>query len=116
MIQELQYHLDYGASKKPLNRNPGSVDSSVPFMHSDLRLLILKKTKSKNRCPPNRWLQASDGIPLRKEEKSHILKLVEICLKRTALNYLLKYFRLKRHDIHDYDIRNKIKLVIDRVK
>ena len=25
-------------------------------------------------------------------------------------------FQLKRHDIHDYDIRNKNKLVIDRVK
>ena len=26
------------------------------------------------------------------------------------------YFQLKRHDIHDYDIRNKNKPVIDRVK
>ena len=26
------------------------------------------------------------------------------------------YFQLKRHDIHGYDIRNKNKLVFDRVK
>ena len=31
-------------------------------------------------------------------------------------SYFSNYFQLKRHDIHDYDIRNKNKLVTDRVK
>ena len=38
------------------------------------------------------------------------------CLKGTAPSYFSEYFQLKRHNIHDYDIRNKNKLVIDRVK
>ena len=33
-----------------------------------------------------------------------------------APSYFSKYFQIKRHNIHDYDIRNKDKLVIDRVK
>ena len=33
-----------------------------------------------------------------------------------APSYFSEYFQLKRHNIHDYDIRNKNKLVIDRVK
>ena len=42
--------------------------------------------------------------------------MVEKCLKGTAPSYFSEYFQLKRHNIHDYDIRNKNKLVIDRVK
>ena len=61
-------------------------------------------------CPPNRW----DTLTRRRE--NHIVKLVEKCLKGTASSYFSNYFQLKRHDIHDYDVRNKNKLVIDRVK
>ena len=32
-----------------------------------------------------------------------------------APSYFSKYFQFKRHNIHDYDIRNKDKLVIHRV-
>ena len=53
---------------------------------------------------------------LTRRRENHIVKLVEKCLKGTAPSYFSNYFQLKRHDIHDYDIRNKNKLVIDRVK
>ena len=53
---------------------------------------------------------------LARRRENHIVKLVEECLKGTAPSYFSKYFQLKRHDIHDYDIRKKNKLVIDRVK
>ena len=53
---------------------------------------------------------------LTRRRENHIVKLVEKCLKGTAPSYFSKYFQLKRHDIHDYDIRKKNKLVIDRVK
>ena len=33
-----------------------------------------------------------------------------------GLSYFSKYFQIKRHNIHDYDIRNMNKLVIDRFK
>ena len=68
-------------------------------------------------CPPNRWLRALVRTPLREEEKTTMLiKLVEKCLKGTSPIYFSNYFQLKRHDIHDYDIRGKNRLVIDRVK
>ena len=44
-----------------------------------------------------------------------VIKLVEKCLKGTAPSDFSQYFQLKRHDIHDYDIR-KNKLIIDGVK
>ena len=53
---------------------------------------------------------------LTRRRENHIVKLVEKCLKGTAPSHFSNYFQLKRHDIHDYDIRNKNKLVIDRVK
>ena len=49
-------------------------------------------------------------------KKDKLFKLVEKCLKGTAPSYFSKYFQLKRHDSHGYDIRNENKLVIDRVK
>ena len=52
----------------------------------------------------------------RRRRENHIVKLVEKCLKGRAPSYFSKYFQLKRHDIHDYDIRKNNKLVIDRVK
>jgi len=33
-----------------------------------------------------------------------------------APSYFSEYFQLKRHKIHDYDTRNKDKLVVNRVK
>ena len=53
-----------------------------------------------------------------RRRENHIVKLVEKCLQGTAPSYFSNYFQLnyKRHDIHDYDIRNKNKLVIDRIK
>ena len=53
---------------------------------------------------------------LTRRRENHIVNLVENCLKGTAPSYFSEYFQLKRHNIHDYDIRNKNKLVIDRVK
>ena len=54
---------------------------------------------------------------LTRGRENHIVKLVEKCRKGTAPSYFFNYFQLKRHDIHDYDIRNiKNKVVIDRVK
>jgi len=53
---------------------------------------------------------------LNRRRENHIVKLVEKCLKGMAPSYFSTYFQLKRHDIHDYDIRKKNKLVIDRVK
>ena len=53
---------------------------------------------------------------LTRRRENHIVKLVEKCLKGKAPSYFSNYFQLKRHDIHDYVIRNKNKLVIDRVK
>ena len=53
---------------------------------------------------------------LTRRRENHIVNLVEKCLKGTAPSYFSEYFQLKRHNIHDYDIRNKNKLVIDRVK
>ena len=53
---------------------------------------------------------------LTRRRENHIVKLVEKCLKGTVPSYFSKYFQLKRHDIHGYDIRKKNKLVIDRVK
>ena len=47
---------------------------------------------------------------------NHIVKLVTKCLKGMAPSYFSKYFQFKGHNIHDYDIRNKDKLVINRVK
>ena len=53
---------------------------------------------------------------LTRRRENHIVNLVEKCLKGTAPSYFSEYFQLKRHNIHDYDIRNKNKLVIERVK
>ena len=53
---------------------------------------------------------------LTRRRENHIVKLVEKCLEGTAPSYFSNYFQLKRHDIYDYDIRKKNKLVIDRVK
>ena len=52
---------------------------------------------------------------LTRRRENHIVKLVEKCLTGTAPSYFSNYFQLKRHDI-DYDVRNKNKVVIDRVK
>ena len=38
------------------------------------------------------------------------------CLKGMAPSYFSRYFKLKRHNVHDYDTRKKNKIVIDRVK
>ena len=43
-------------------------------------------------------------------------QLVEKCLKGMAPSYFSNYFQFERHNVHDYDIRNKDKLVIYRVK
>ena len=53
---------------------------------------------------------------LTRRRENHIVELVEKCLKGMAPSYLSKYFQFKRHNIHDYDTRNKDKLVINRVK
>ena len=53
---------------------------------------------------------------LTRRRDNHIVKLVEKCLKGMAPSYFSKYFQFKRHNIHDYDSRNKDKLVINRVK
>ena len=55
-----------------------------------------------------------DTVTTRRE--NHIIKLVEKCLKGMAPSYFSKYFAFKRYNIYDYDIRNKDKLVIKRVK
>ena len=54
----------------------------------------------------------------RRREKQFV-KVVDKCLKETAPSYLdCKYFRLRRHNIHDYDISKikRTKLVIVKVK
>ena len=38
------------------------------------------------------------------------------CWNGKAPSYFSNYFQLRTHDIHDYDTRNKNKLVIDRIK
>ena len=48
--------------------------------------------------------------------EKHIVKLVDKCLKGMAPSYFSRYFKLKRHNVHDYDTRKKNKIVIDRVK
>ena len=53
---------------------------------------------------------------LTRRRENHIVKLVEKCLKGMAPSYFSTYFQFQRHNIHDYDIRNKDELVIDRVK
>ena len=53
---------------------------------------------------------------LTRRRDNHIVKLVEKCLEGMAPSYFSKYFQFKRHHIHDYDIRNKDKLVVNRVK
>lgn len=53
---------------------------------------------------------------LAKRREIHIINLVEKCLKGLAPSYFTKYFQSKGHDIHDYNIRNKDRLVNDRVK
>ena len=53
---------------------------------------------------------------LTRRRENHIVKLVEKCLKGMVPSYFSRYFHFKRHNIHDYDIRNKKKLVINRVK
>ena len=55
-----------------------------------------------------------DTLTRRRED--HIVKLVEKCLKGMTPSYISEYFQLKRHNIHDYDTRNKDKLVVNRVK
>ena len=55
-----------------------------------------------------------DTLTRRREHQN--VKLVEKCLKGMAPSYFSKYFQFKIHDIHDYDIRNKDKLVVNRVK
>ena len=45
-----------------------------------------------------------------------MVKLVKKCLDGKAPSYFSNYFQLRTHDIHDYDTRNKNKLVIDRIK
>lgn len=66
--------------------------------------------------PPNRCLQALVEKLSPQEEKSTVINLVEKCLKGLAPSYFTKYFQSKGHDIHDYNIRNKDRLVIDKVK
>ena len=42
--------------------------------------------------------------------------LVEKCLKGMAPGYFSRYFKLKIHNIHNYDTRKKNNIVINRVK
>ena len=42
---------------------------------------------------------------LTRRRENHIVKLVEKCLKGKAQSYFSNYFQLKRHDIHDCDIK-----------
>ena len=53
---------------------------------------------------------------LTRRRETHIVKLVDKCLKGMAPSYFSRYFKLKRHNVHDYDTRKKNKIVIDRVK
>ena len=53
---------------------------------------------------------------LTRRREKHIVKLVDKCLKGMAPSYFSRYFKLKRHNVHDYDTRKKNKIVIDRVK
>ena len=57
---------------------------------------------------PNRCLQASGGTLLRGEERTILLNWLKSASR--------EFFQLKRHNIHDYDTRNKDKLVVNRVK
>ena len=51
------------------------------------------------------------------EEKTTLLNwLHSASIKGMTPSYFSRYFQFKRHNIHDYDIRNKNKLVINRVK
>ena len=52
---------------------------------------------------------------LTRRRENYIVKLVEKCLKGVASSYFSKYFQFKRHNIHDYDIRNKDKLITQAV-
>ena len=53
---------------------------------------------------------------LTRRRENHIVKLAAKCPKGMAPSYFSKYFQFKRHNIHDYDTRNKDKLIINRVK
>ena len=44
---------------------------------------------------------------LKRRRENHIVKLVEKCLKGMARGYFSRYFKLKRHNIHNYDTRKK---------
>ena len=53
---------------------------------------------------------------LTRRRENHIVKLVEKCLKGMAPGYFSRYFKLKRHNIRNYDTRKKNNIVINRVK
>ena len=53
---------------------------------------------------------------LTRRRENHIVKLVEKCLKGMAPGYFSRYFKLKRHNTHNYDTRKKNNIVINRVK
>ena len=53
---------------------------------------------------------------LTRRRENHIVKLVDKCLKGMAPSYFSRYFKLKTHNVHDYDTRIKNKIAIDRVK
>ena len=53
--------------------------------------------------------------PLKTRREKHIVELVKICLDGQAPRYFSDYFQWRTYDIHDYDIRSKDRLSIDKV-
>ena len=53
--------------------------------------------------------------PLKTRREKHIVKLLKNCLHGQTLSYFSDYFRRRTYDIHDYDIRSKDRLSIDKV-
>ena len=53
---------------------------------------------------------------LTRRRENLIVKLFEKCLKGMAPGYFSRYFKLKRHNTHNYDTRKKNNIVINRVK
>ena len=54
-----------------------------------------------------------DHFKTRREK--HIVELVKNCLDGQAPRYFSDYFQWRTYDIHDYDIRSKDRLSIDKV-
>ena len=53
--------------------------------------------------------------PLKTRREKHIVELVKNCLDGQAPRYFSDYFQGRTYDIHDYDIRSKVRLSIDKV-